>query len=206
MPGAPQIRANWSKQALRHVRHLAPAARDAIQREIGEETMRQIGSAGVLAWLPAQHHARIFDAVITVLAPTNAVAFWRDAMLANLEQPLLRPLVQGGLRLFGATPYSVVRMSPRAWSLVTRDCGTHEVSRGEGRVELRLELVDMPRVLAKPGFMAHCLGNTEAVLRFLRLRGVTSQGEARLSSGRFSIELADVRPEAEAADSVSLSS
>lgn len=195
MAAKPSIRANWSKHALRHVRRLAAVNRDAILGEIGEDSLKQIGTAGILSWLPAEHHARIFDAVRSVLGQPGAVSFWRDVMSANLDQPLLRPLVQGGVRLFGANPSSVIRMSPRAWSLVARDCGTHLVSRGEGRVEVRLEFVDTPRMFATPGFMAHCLGNCEAVLRFLGLRGHSTVVDMALPSGRFTIEVSDVRAE-----------
>jgi hypothetical protein len=199
MAGRPSIRANWSKHALRFVRRLPPTQRDAILREIGSDTLEQIGFAGILSWLPAEHHARIFDAVRNVLAQPGAIALWRDVMTANLDQPLLRPLVQGGLRLFGATPSSVIRMSPRAWSLVARDCGTHLVSRGEGRIEVRLAFVDTPPMLATPGFVAHCLGNCEAVLRFLDLQGKSVVVDNRLDAGRFTIELSDIRAEAAAA-------
>ncbi len=176
------------------MRKLEPSLRDAVLRAVGEDALAEIGSAGILTWLPAEHHARIFDAIWSVLGRDRAIAFWRDAMSTNLEQPLLRPLVQGGMRLFGATVYSIIRMSPRAWSLVARDCGTHLVSRGEGRVELRMQFVDVPRVMATLGFVAHCIGNCDAVLRLLDLRGETTQVEDRLTAGRFSLAIADVRP------------
>ena len=189
----PEIRANWCKHSVRQVRRLPEEKRDAALREIGRDTLEQIGSAGILTWLPAENQARIFDAIWSVLGRADAIAFWRDAMSANLDQPLLRPLVQGGLRLFGATVYSVIRMSPRAWSLVARGCGTHLVSRGEGPVELRIVFVELPPSFATLGFVAHTIGNCEAVLRFLELRGETTQVEDRLTSGEFAIEIADVR-------------
>jgi hypothetical protein len=191
MSATPLIRANWSKYTLRHLRRLPAAARQAVLAETGEGSLAQIGSAGVLAWLPAEHHARIFDAAHKVLGEPGAVAFWCDVMLSNFEQPLLRPLVQGGMRLFGGTPYSIYRMSPHAWSLVTRDCGAHSVTRGDGSVEACVAFDDLPRVLQTAGFVAHCMGNCEAVLRFLGLRGAVGLAP-RQRAGSLMIEVANV--------------
>jgi hypothetical protein len=51
-------------------------------------------------------------------------------------------------------------------------------------------------MFATPGFMAHCLGNCEAVLRFLGLRGHSTVVDTTLPSGRFTIEISDVRADA----------
>jgi hypothetical protein len=190
MSSLPQIRANWSKHTLHYVRR--HPRRDTILAFIGEESVREIAAAGILAWLPAVHHARIFDAVFKALAQSGAAAFWRDAMLANFAGPLLSPLVQGGLRLFGATPYSIIRMSPRAWQLVTRDCGTQRVTAGDADVAVQMDFDGLPPELARPGFVAHCLGNCDAVLQFLRLRGLSAETDNRLGDGGFSLELRDV--------------
>jgi hypothetical protein len=191
---SPQIRANWSKQTLRHVRRLPAVKRDAILALIGDESVREIRAAGILAWLPAVHQARLFDAIFKVLAQTGAAAFWRDAMLANFNTPLLSPLVQGGLRLFGATPYSIVRMSPRAWQLVTRGCGTQHVAEGDaGDVAVHMDFGELPAELSRPGFVAHCLGNCDAVLQFLHLRGTVAETTTRLERGAFSLDIRDVQ-------------
>jgi hypothetical protein len=191
MSATPLVRANWSKSTLRHVRSLPAAERDAIRREIGDDSLAQIRSAGVLSWLPAEHHARIFDAVRKVYDDAGTAAFWCDVMLTNLDQRLLRPLVQGGMRLFGGTPYSVFRMSPHAWSLVTRDCGVHSIARGSDAVEARILFDEVPRIFQTPGFFAHCIGNCEAVLRFLGYRGAIAPVPAG-RSGSYAIDVANV--------------
>jgi hypothetical protein len=191
MSATPLVRANWSKSTLRHLRRFPEEKRDAVRREIGNDTLSQIRSAGVLSWLPAEHHARIFDAIRNVFDEAGAVAFWRDVMLTNLDQPLLRPLVQGGLRLFGGTPYSLYRMSPHAWSLVTRDCGAHSIVRGSGSVEARILFDEVPRIFQTAGFLSHCIGNCDAVLRFLGYRGAVAlapQGR----TGSYGIDVTNV--------------
>jgi hypothetical protein len=195
MPARPEIRANWSKHSVRCIRQLPDDKRGAVLAKIGDDTLGRIRRAGVLTWLPAEHHGRLLDAVRSVLSHWGAISFWRDAMYANLHDSMLRPLVQGGIHLFGGTVYSVIRMSPRAWSLVTRNCGTHLVSRGEGRVELRIRFVGLPPMLATQGFIAHAIGNCDAVLRLLTVKGTTAVVEEQLGASQFTLEVADVRPE-----------
>jgi hypothetical protein len=174
------------------MRRLPALKRDVLMARIGDEASRQVQVAGMLSWLPAEVHAHLFDVTHAVLTSKGAVSFWRDLMFNNLELAVLRPLVEGAISLFGRTPHSLVRMSPRAWSLVARDCGGQRVQRGSGRTELTLEVFDLPRVLATPGYVDHCVGNFEAVLKYLKRRGTVNVLEAAPDRGKYTFELADV--------------
>src|SRR4051794_14538082 len=96
----PQIRSNWSKQALRQAKRLSGPGRDVLLKAIGDDTIKVIREAGILGWLPAELHGRIFNAAHTVLGSKGAQTFWGELMFRNLDLALLRPLVEGGLSLF----------------------------------------------------------------------------------------------------------
>jgi hypothetical protein len=189
----PQIRANWTKMAIRKLRRMPGPGRDVVLHQLGDETLRQIQSAGMLGWLPAGVHGRLFDVLHEALGSQRAVTFWEEMLSANFDTPVLRPLVQGAIGLFGMTPYSIVRMSPSAWSLVARDCGDQSVRRGSERIHLILEVYDLPPVLASPGYVDHCYGNFQAALRFVNQRGEVTLAAADPATGRYTFRLSDVR-------------
>jgi hypothetical protein len=185
----PEFRASWSKLALKSVRRLAPAERDRVIAAIGEPTLATIRGAGVLAWLPADAHMRIADGVVEVLGETGAENFFRDLMLISFERPLIRPLLDGGLRIFGATPKSVLRMTPQAWSLVSRGCGAFSVEDGATPGSVRLRVDSVPPKVATLGFVAIVVGNCHAVLSRLRLEGQVARETSRLRRGSFHVDV-----------------
>jgi hypothetical protein len=181
----PHFRANYSKLALKLARRLPE--RDAILRAAGDESVRRIGEAGMLEWLPAERHMAVTNAVQQILGATSAQSFWRDLMLLSFEGRLLKPLVQGGLRLFGRTPRAILRLSPQAYSLIARECGEISVSDDRGRV--RLDFNGLPGSLRTPGFVSLCHGNCLAVLAFVDRHGIVDAQVTSLQSGSFALLL-----------------
>jgi hypothetical protein len=117
--GTPSIRVNWSKLALKWLRQLPDGEREAVRARIGAETLSRIGSAGVFEWLPANVHMAIVDAVRATLGDRGSRRYWRELMVASFDRSLLKPLVDGGLRLFGRSPSAILRLTPQAYQLVS---------------------------------------------------------------------------------------
>jgi len=179
------FRANYTKLALKLAKRLPE--RERILAAIGESSLREIAQAGVLSWLPEVHHARLLDALIKVVGPAGARVFWRDLMLSSFERSLLRPLVEGGLRLFGRTPRAILKLSSRAYSLIARDCGTIEnedVPNG-----IRLHFQDLPPLLRSTGFVELCHGNCLSVPVFLGQIARVQPDVSDLSVGTLRIEV-----------------
>jgi len=190
---APEFRANWSKLALKSVRRLAAPERDRVLDAIGEPTLAQIRAASALAWLPAEAHHRVALAVERELGSDGARAFFRDLMLVSFDRPLIRPLVEGGLRLFGATPKAVLRLTPQAWSLVARRCGTIAVEDGATPGGARLLVDGIPPALSTTALVAIVTGNCWAVLSRLRLDGDVVADLTSLRRGSFRVEVTPQR-------------
>src|SRR4051812_18532192 len=119
--GEPQFRANWTKLILKWVRGLPAPQGDIIVAAIGPATIEEVRVAGVFDWLPATAHLRVTDAIREILGE-GARGFWRNLMHASLSRSLLQPLLEGGLRLFGRSPHSILRMTPQAVALIARSC------------------------------------------------------------------------------------
>src|SRR4051812_20404510 len=114
---APQFRANWTKLTLKFLRARPAPERDPILTRIGVDVLGQVRAAGVFEWLPAPLHLAVANSIHDTLGADGGRRFWRDLMEVSFERSLLKPLVDGGLRLFGRSPLGILRMTPQAYSL-----------------------------------------------------------------------------------------
>jgi hypothetical protein len=188
---AAQFRANYTKLALKLARRLPAPSGAAVVAAVGEATIKEIVGAGVLQWLPAEKHQRVVAAVFETLGAEGTRNFWCNLMLQSFQRSLLKPLVEGGLRLFGRTPRAILKLTPQAYSLIARDCGVIQVEDAEGAVRLRFD--ELPALLRTPAFVELCHGNCLAVLGFLDQRGSITPDLTRLSRGSFSLAVAAAR-------------
>jgi hypothetical protein len=177
------FRANWTKLALKYVRRLPQAENEEVLAIFGAATLARVHAAGVFDWLPVAMHMSLVGAIERVLGK-RAPGFWRHLMLVSFERSLLRPLVDGGLRVFGRTPLSLLRLTPQTYKLIARNCGTPTVTGGDGDEPVRLLFERLPSPLRTTGWVGLCCGQCEAVLAYLRISGsVTAQAE-QLGDGR----------------------
>jgi hypothetical protein len=176
------FRANWTKLALKYVKRLPPAERDAVLEVVGASRLGRVRSAGVFEWLPASIQMSLVGAIERVL-DKRAPGFWRDLMLQSFERSLLRPLIDGGLRVFGKSPLSLLRLTPQAYSLIARNCGTPTVTGGERGQPVRLRFEGLPPELRTTGWVGLCSGQCEAVLVYLGLQGSVTAQAGQLGDG-----------------------
>jgi len=91
------------------------------------------------------------------------------------------------MRLFGATPHAVLRMTPQAYSLIARRCGLVSVTPDEAPGSARLAFDELPHELRTRNWVEVCAGNCEGVLDLLKLEGTVSTQAGELASGHFLI-------------------
>ena len=94
-----------------------------ILSRLPEDMRREIRVAGRLAWLPATLFVQLTDAIVDSVGEDAARGFWRQMMRLAIDVPFMRPLLNGALFLWGDTPAGLVRRTPQAWHLVTKNCG-----------------------------------------------------------------------------------
>lgn len=183
------IRASYTKLALKYLKQNQPQDWAALCARIGEERLATIRAAGPIAWLPAEHHVAVADATIDLYGLREARAAWREVMLAAFERSMLSALVSGALRVYGAKPSSLMRMTPQAWSLVWRDCGKVWMEdAGEAHAVMRFE--GLPPVLAQsPGVVESFVANCDAAIAYVKCHGKVSAHRERLARGELSIDV-----------------
>jgi len=119
-----QVRANWLKLIVGEAKRQPPEVRDAFFAAFPTQLRAEIRSMGMLSWVEADRFGTVVRVVHDALGPEGGSAFWRTTMADSVSRPLLRPLRDGALGMFGKSPASLFRFSRQAWSLVTRDLCT----------------------------------------------------------------------------------
>jgi hypothetical protein len=144
--GAPDkaaFRAFWAKFTLATAKRTNEPMRSLVLNAIGRELREEIRQSATLEWLPA----RIFVELTGAIAGCDerlALAFWRYSLNQSIAQPLISTLVDGGISVFGRSPLALYRRTPRAWSLVSRDCGDVTMEDGPEPNTAILRLANVP--------------------------------------------------------------
>jgi hypothetical protein len=142
----PRIRANWAKFSIGCIKRLDAPSRDRVLTALGPRKRERIREAGPLEWLPAHVFLDVAEAVREALGEQEAARYWRMNLRLSMEQPFVRPLVDGSLFLFGRTPGALARRTPHTWRLVARECGRWEVDPHEDERWVSVDLYELPMV------------------------------------------------------------
>lgn len=95
-------------------------------QEIDAETFKTIRESSRISWLPLSLHAELTHALFEIATPGAARAICRAAVRSSFEQPFLKPLVTGALRVLGDDLVRVARWAPKGYGVVLRNAGTME--------------------------------------------------------------------------------
>jgi hypothetical protein len=103
------------------------------------DVLEAIETTSPISWLPVEVDVELTECFFQVAGAERAKRAFREALARSIERPLLRPLVDGALGIFGRNPAKILRWVPKAWSLIYRDCGQMRcahASEGSARLEL----------------------------------------------------------------------
>jgi hypothetical protein len=178
---APAIRANYAKSVIASMK-LRPTQpsneRDALLGRLDLRLRTAIRECGRLEWIPAADFAALATLVAEVLGRERALLFWRDNLQDSLERVLLTPLRLGAIALYGDSPSSLLRMTPQAWQLVARNCGTcRTVDAGPSAMTLHFE--GLPSSLCTPAMLLLWSGGCNACIEHMKRNG---KSEGRLDT------------------------
>src|SRR5688572_29802919 len=114
-----------------------PRARE-ILAGVDPAALDSVRAAARTAWLPVAYDVALSRAAHRAL---GREAYWDLAtrsVAAMVESPLIRPILEGFVRVFGPTPHSGFSLVPRAIQQVYRHHGRLEVDReGDSTAVLR---------------------------------------------------------------------
>lgn len=166
----PAVRANYAKSVIATMKRRPADERDALLSHLDARVRRVIREAGRLEWIPVAELAALATVVAEALGRERALRFWRDDLQGSLERTLLSPLRLGAIALYGDAPSSLLRMTPQAWQLVTRNCGTcRTVDTEPGAMTLRFD--GLPPELRTPAMLLLWSGGCDACIQRMQRTG-----------------------------------
>jgi hypothetical protein len=133
---------------LRGVESLDAPLQAQVLAGLAPELLGRIRAATPVAWMPLTENVQLAEAIASCLGEQRARPFFREVLLLEYQSSLLKPFVDGISRALGVTPAIFVRMAPKGWELVYRDCGVLEGSVVSER-EATLVLSDLPLVCVR---------------------------------------------------------
>lgn len=139
-------------------------------------TLDQIAHATRVDWLPAELHVELARAGLAALGEGGLKAWGRAAFGRSVRSSLLRPILEGAVRIFGLSPGAVLRAAPAAWLAAYREAGTLEVTPWAEHA-CRVTLRSLPPALQDRGFQVALAGALEGVFE-----ACDAVGAARLLS------------------------
>lgn len=166
---SPAIRASYAKTVVATMKLCGAEERSQLLARLDPGVRASIREYSLLDWMAAEEFARLVQLVLDTIGPARAKVFWRVNLLNSLERTLLRPLRLGAIALYGKSPGSLLRMTPQAWDLVSRNCGRCRTSEEPGGMRLRFE--DLPQEVCNPGMLALWSGGSESCIERMKFVG-----------------------------------
>ena len=175
MVDGPAVRARSTQDALAYADQFSPGATAKIRELIPPESLRVIDQATRTGWIPVEHDRHVPASTIEVLGEARAVECWREFLRSHLKAPLFRTVIDASIRLFGLSPATLAKITPRIFPLAYKDFCVVRSRAEEDMAELVLDEVhpEVADVAAYPvSFRAFFYG-------FLDICGVDGTVEVR---------------------------
>ncbi len=184
MGDTPQMRAAVTKDFVDGLDGIEPDLRARVEGRLSAEARETIERELRIGWIPLAVHAAVGEATRAEIGLDGYRRAWRVAMSRIFEQPILKPLVQGAIHVFGLTPMSMVKMTPKAWPLLVRG-GSQAACLTNGGAEARIELTGFPPELSETGtWQAGMAGVWESFFDVTRMSGTVAIVDDDPATGR----------------------
>jgi hypothetical protein len=167
---APLIRASYAKTVIATMKQRPQLQRDALLARLDSGLRQEIREQGLFDWIAASQFVTLTEIVLDALGPLGAKAFWHSNLLGSLERALLSPLRLGAIAIYGNSPGSLLRMTPQAWQLVSRNCGTCQTS-DQPPTGITLRFEALPSGFCNPAMLLLWSGGSESCLDRMRFSG-----------------------------------
>lgn len=180
----PAIRTSWAKLAISVAKRMPDPERARILDALAPQR-NELREASVLEWRPAEMFVAVTEAVEVAVGPQGGRNFWCDVMMAAFDRRVLHPFVRGSLLIHGRTPGSILRMTPKAYLVSFRNCGTSHLYETDARNRVRMQFDGLPPVMWQSDSAMRCFaGNCDASIKYLKLTGTATRHDDDLQRGR----------------------
>jgi len=180
--GRALVRMSWVKLAVSTAKRVPEGA--SVLAGLGS-LRDDVREAGVLEWRPVERFVSVAEAIAGAIGHKGARDFWRDVLLEAFDRRLLAPLVRGAFAIYGKTPRSLLRMTPQAYSLTFKNCGSASLHDTGKDNQVRLQFDELPPALhLSRAAMDAFAGNCDAAIQYVSWRGRVERHDDDLVRGR----------------------
>jgi len=175
MPREPRILASFLHGTLEAIDQIDADLGRRVRAELKPESLDEIQNAWAASWLPIRLDVELTEAFFRLAGSARGCQAMRQNLVATYQAPILRPLIEGALRVLGRHPGKILRWAPRAWSLLFRDLGEMEVEVREDHATVRIS--GLPPEVAES--REYLLGSAAAIASVFDLTGYQGTCELR---------------------------
>ena len=186
------LRASIPKSSWAEITLLGPPRLTKIEKLVGESFVAELTAASGVEWIAFEFESKLADAVFEVLGPSETRALYRRKTVRSFDIPLIRPILQSSLRVFGATPASILKMVGRTWALASRNSGSYGCVDESDQRRCTSVVRDFPARLyrRREAWLETAMGGYEAFFTPFKLdRGTVRVSERDFTTGSASFVL-----------------
>lgn len=162
-----------------------PEAMAAVREAVDADVLATMRAASRLAWVDAAPFDRLKEVHLHTVGEDPYVQFWRAYMASVGQNPLFKALFEGGRRIFGATPASLVKWMPRGWAVSTRACGSFDVDASEHSATITI--ADAPACARMRATGLSSKGTVLGLWDLTGTDGTVEMDDARMAEGVFTL-------------------
>jgi len=179
-PRQPEMRAGQLRTDLESLGDLPGG--DQVRASLSPATIQQIQQSGGTKWLPLALDIELAEAVSRSLGEGATRDWSRRSMIKGADGPLLRPIVQATIKVFGLQAAGLLRFAPRIWPSLFRNCGELVVTCSDQC--LQLTLINAPEIIVRSRpFLLSLAGAFDGVITLCKGKGraeIASAGDGRV--------------------------
>jgi hypothetical protein len=189
MESQPLVRARFCQEWLARVEMEEEPYRSRFFSLLEPHTREAIELASRVAWVPLAIHVRLADITQEAFGAVRSHAYYRGAIAASIEGPILGPLLRTSARLLGLSPHTFIRWTSRAWGASFRNAG-ELVGEVIGPEQGRLTYSGLPTICtASDAWMLSAQASVYGALDLLRVEGVVRVDMSARSQGGMVLDL-----------------
>lgn len=123
------VRAGPANDTIEFLDQFRPGLRAQVEAKIGSQFFERVASQSRMSWIPFEDDVVFLEAIFAIVGERDMVTLFRRSVAHHFESKLLSAVITGAERIFGLTPYGLVKMIPRAWPMVYKGLGQPRVER-----------------------------------------------------------------------------
>ncbi len=138
-----RVRAPLTKAIVDLLKTQPPSVQAAVRAK-AESAIERVELASRVDWIPLSTQLEILSALYAEIGPEGYDAFCAAHFGSTVEQPLVRGVFEGTLRVFGISPGALYKMFGKTWTVIASGCGVISIEGQASPSGTTLHVTELP--------------------------------------------------------------